>query len=124
MEQGLKEFIEETRRIIPSHFGRIITPLLSNVDNPEPNPLYYQENIFGFKKTLEERIVKTGLVMAIVGSALLPKLQGLIIDIGGSGVKDKLILGVPEVNISFVLPLACFFYIACFGFGVFKSKFN
>ena len=22
MEQGLKEFIEETRRIIPSHFGR------------------------------------------------------------------------------------------------------
>ena len=49
MEQGLKEFIEETRRIIPSHFGRIITPLLSNVDNSEPNPLYYQENILIFK---------------------------------------------------------------------------
>ena len=71
----------------------------------------------------QSKIGSAGLVMAIVGSALLPKLQGLIIDIGGSGVKDKLILGVPEVNISFVLPLACFFYIACFGFGVFKSKF-
>ena len=56
MEQGLKEFIEETKLKIPSDFGRIITPLLSNVDNPEPNPLYYQENIFGFKKTLEQRL--------------------------------------------------------------------
>lgn len=72
----------------------------------------------------QSKIGSAGLVMAIVGSALLPKLQGLIIDIGGSGVKDILIFGVPEVNISFVLPLACFFYIACFGFGVFKSKFN
>ena len=71
----------------------------------------------------QSKIGSAGLVMAIVGSALLPKLQGLIIDIGGSGVKDVLILGVPEVNISFVLPLVCFFYIACFGFGVFKSKF-
>ena len=71
----------------------------------------------------QSKIGSAGLVMAIVGSALLPKLQGLIIDIGGSGVKDVLILGVPEVNISFVLPLACFFYIACFGFGVFKNKF-
>tara|TARA_B110000003_G_C16519019_1_gene484222 strand:+ start:90 stop:317 length:228 start_codon:yes stop_codon:yes gene_type:complete len=51
------------------------------------------------------------------------KTARVIIDIGGSGVKDVLILGVPEVNISFVLPLACFFYIACFGFGVFKNKF-
>ena len=72
----------------------------------------------------QSKIGSAGLVMAIVGSALLPKLQGLIIDIGGSGVKDILIFGVPEVNISFVLPLARFFYIACFGFGVFKSKFN
>ena len=72
----------------------------------------------------QSKIGSAGLVMAIVGSALLPKLQGLIIDIGGSGVKDILIFGVPEVNISFVLPLACFFYIACFCFGVFKSKFN
>ena len=68
MEQGLKEFIEETRRIIPSHFGRIITPLLSNVDNSEPNPLYYQENIFGFKKTLEERIVKTSKTSLILNN--------------------------------------------------------
>lgn len=68
MEQGLKEFIEETRRIIPSHFGRIINPLLSNVGNSEPNPLYYQENIFGFKKTLEERIVKTSKTSLILNN--------------------------------------------------------
>jgi len=68
MEQGLKEFIEETRPIIPSHFGRIITPLLSNVGNSEPNPLYYQENIFGFKKTLEERIVKTSKTSLILNN--------------------------------------------------------
>lgn len=71
----------------------------------------------------QSKIGSAGLVMAIVGSALLPKLQGLIIDIGGSGVKDTLILGVPEINISFLLPLGCFFYIAFFGFGVFKRKF-
>ena len=71
----------------------------------------------------QSKIGSAGLVMAIVGSALLPKLQGQIIDIGGSGVKDVLILGVPEINISFVLPLGCFFYIAFFGFGVFKRKF-
>jgi hypothetical protein len=55
MEQGLKEFIEETRRIIPSHYGRIITPLLSNVDNSEPNPLYYQE-ILKPSKSLQSSI--------------------------------------------------------------------
>ncbi len=48
------------------------------------------------------------LVMAIVGGALMPTLQGLILDIGGSGYKDIQILGVPEVNFSFILPLVCF----------------
>ena len=94
MEQGLKEFIEETRRIIPSHFGRIITPLLSNVDNPEPNPLYYQENIFGFKKTLEERIVKTSITSLILNnyvSSLTNLFQDIVlifVHIYNESVKD------------------------------------
>lgn len=49
------------------------------------------------------------LVMAIVGGSILPVLQGTIIDCGT-------ILGHPAVNVSFVLPLACFFIITIFGF--------
>lgn len=49
------------------------------------------------------------LVMAIVGGALLPILQGSIIDL-------KSIMGYPAVNISFVLPLICFSVIALYGY--------
>ena len=59
-----------------------------------------------------------GLVMAIVGSALLPKLQGIVFDFGGRGVADILIFGVSEVNFSFLLPLLCFFYLSWYGFRV------
>ncbi|SFG05747.1 L-fucose:H+ symporter permease [Prevotella sp. KH2C16] len=41
------------------------------------------------------------LVMAIVGGAVMPPLQGTIIDQG-------VILGHPAVNVSYVLPLVCF----------------
>ena len=34
--------------------------------------------------------------MAIVGVLLMPKLQGMIIDIGGNGVSDTQILGVQK----------------------------
>ena len=56
-----------------------------------------------------------GLVMAIVGGALMPGLQGKIIDIGGFGVNDTQILGLSEVNFSFILPLICFVIIAFYG---------
>ncbi|SFD12782.1 L-fucose:H+ symporter permease [Algibacter pectinivorans] len=69
----------------------------------------------------QSKVGSAGLVMAIVGGALLPKLQGVIIDIGGNGVADVTILSVPEVNISFVLPLLCFVYIAWYGRKVFSS---
>lgn len=68
MEQGLKEFIEETKLKIPSHFGRITAPTIKNGDNSEPNPLYYQKNVFGFKKTLEDRIDKTSNVSSILNN--------------------------------------------------------
>ena len=66
----------------------------------------------------QSKIGSAGLVMAIVGSALLPKLQGIIIDAGGRGVADILILGVSEVNFSFMLPLLCFLYIAWYGLRI------
>ncbi len=48
------------------------------------------------------------LVMAIVGGALMPPMQGTIIDMG-------VIYGHPAVNVSFVLPLICFFVISIYG---------
>ena len=63
----------------------------------------------------DAKIGAAGLVMAIVGGALMPKLQGMIIDAGGSGVADVRILGVSEVNFSFILPLGCFILIAAYG---------
>ncbi len=61
------------------------------------------------------------LVMAIVGGAFMPILQGYILDFGGSGYADTLILGVPEVNFSFILPLICFFVVALYGYNTFKK---
>ena len=60
------------------------------------------------------------LVMAIVGGAFMPILQGLILDIGGTGYSDVRILGVPEVNFSFVLPLVCYLVVAIYGYRAFK----
>lgn len=48
------------------------------------------------------------LVMAIVGGALLPPLQGSIIDMGT-------VAGHPAVNASFVLPLICFVVVTAYG---------
>ena len=48
------------------------------------------------------------LVMAIVGGALMPPLQGMIIDCGT-------ILGHPAVNVSYILPLICFVVVAIYG---------
>jgi len=56
------------------------------------------------------------LVMAIVGGAFMPILQGMILDIGGSSYADTEILGVPEVNFSFILPLICFLVVSVYGY--------
>ena len=62
------------------------------------------------------------LVMAIVGGEFMPILQGMILDIGGQGYNDTLILGVPEVNFSFILPLICFGVVALFGYRSMKTN--
>ena len=69
----------------------------------------------------QSKVGSAGLVMAIVGGALLPMIQGSIIDAGGRGVADTTIMGVSEVNFSFVLPLICFAYIAWYGMNIFKN---
>ena len=53
------------------------------------------------------------LVMAIVGGALMPPLQGYIID-------QKVIMGWPAVNVSFVLPLISFILITIYGYHTYK----
>ncbi|QWX82804.1 L-fucose:H+ symporter permease [Cellulophaga sp. HaHaR_3_176] len=68
----------------------------------------------------ESKIGAAGLVMAIVGGALMPKMQGMIIDLGGNSVDDIKILGVTEVNFSFILPFICFLFIAFYGRLVYK----
>jgi FHS family L-fucose permease-like MFS transporter len=50
-----------------------------------------------------------GLVMAIVGGALMPPVQGSIIDLGSIG-------GYPAVNLSFLLPFICFLVVAIYGY--------
>lgn len=62
------------------------------------------------------------LVMAIVGGAFMPVLQGMILDVGGSAYNDTTIMGVPEVNFSFILPLACFFVVALYGYRTLKTN--
>jgi FHS family L-fucose permease-like MFS transporter len=71
----------------------------------------------------QSKVGSAGLVMAIVGGALLPLLQGVIIDAGGNGVADTTIMGVSEVNFSFILPFCCFLMIASYGYMAYK-KFN
>ena len=58
------------------------------------------------------------LVMAIVGGALMPPLQGSIIDAGGS---DHILFGLPSVNVSYGLPLICFLMIIIYGVRSYKK---
>lgn len=71
----------------------------------------------------EAKIGSAGLIMAIVGGALMPIAQGWILDWGGSGFSDIKILGfIPEVNFSFILPLICLSVVAYYGYNTFKSS--
>ncbi len=55
-------------------------------------------------------LASAGLVMAIVGGALMPPLQGSIIDDG------ILFSNIPAIQTSFVLPFICFIVIAIYGY--------
>lgn len=55
------------------------------------------------------------LVMAIVGGALMPPLQGAVIDLGT-------VMWLPAVNASFVLPLICFVIVSAYGFHCARKR--
>lgn len=59
----------------------------------------------------EAKIASAGLIFAIVGGALMPPLQGRLIDLGGDA---GMLFGIPSVSFSFVLPLACFVIIGIY----------
>ena len=61
------------------------------------------------------------LVMAIVGGALMPVLQGMVLDLGGPAYNDISLLGVSEVQLSFGIPLVCFIVVALYAYRSLKS---
>jgi len=65
----------------------------------------------------DAKIASAGLIFAIVGGALMPPLQGRIIDLGGESAS---LFGLPAVNVSFVLPLLCFVFIALYGWRTYR----
>jgi len=74
-------------------------------------PTIYGISLEGLKD--DATLGAAGLVMAIVGGALMPPLQGAIIDLGT-------VAGLPAVNFSFILPLISFIVIAIYGYRTIK----
>lgn len=50
-----------------------------------------------------------GLIMAILGGSVMPPLQAAIID-------KETVIGLPAVNVSFILPFICFIVIVIYGY--------
>lgn len=71
-------------------------------------PTIYGIALNGLKEE-DTSLGAAGLVMAIVGGAIMPFLQGLLIDIEKIGPFSG-------VNFSFILPLLCFCFIAIYGY--------
>ncbi len=69
--------------------------------------------LWGFANDITNPMVAAFLVMAIVGGALMPPLQGLIIDQGT-------FFGHPAVNVSYSLPLLCFVVVTIYGIRSYK----
>jgi FHS family L-fucose permease-like MFS transporter len=72
----------------------------------------------------DAKLGSAGLIFAIVGGALMPFLQGSIIDLGDPNTQliDLGMMQMDAVRVSFVLPLICFVVIAVYGFGTYKTR--
>ena len=67
-------------------------------------------------ENVEKRDTELGasfLVMAIVGGAVMPPLQGTVIDLGT-------VAGMPAVNISYALPMICFIIVTIYAYRSYK----
>ena len=64
----------------------------------------------------DAKLASAGLIFAIVGGALMPPLQGWIIDF-------KMVLGMSAVRFSFFLPVICFAVIAAYGMRSHKREY-
>lgn len=62
------------------------------------------------------------LVMAIVGGALLPYLQGYMLDLGGVGYEDVTFAGVSEMRFSFILCFVCLMVVGLYGKMVYRKR--
>ena len=63
----------------------------------------------------DAKVGAAGLVMAILGGSVLPAVQASIIDLGE-------VMGMPAVNLSFVLPLLSFVVISVFGYRTMRRE--
>lgn len=75
----------------------------------------------------EVKLASSGLIMAIVGGAFLPKIQAAIMDFGdtvnGNEVFGDVVTGgITEIHFSFILPLICLLFVAFYGFYAYKVK--
>jgi FHS family L-fucose permease-like MFS transporter len=64
----------------------------------------------------EAKLASAGLILAIGGGAVMPPLQGFLID------EATWFSGLSSVRVSFFLPLICFIVIAWFGYWVYKDS--
>lgn len=73
----------------------------------------------------EAKLASSGLIMAIVGGAFLPKIQATIMDFGekvnGQEVfGDVVTAGITEIHFSFILPMICLVFVALYGLYAYK----
>ncbi|NMH87906.1 L-fucose:H+ symporter permease [Flavivirga algicola] len=73
----------------------------------------------------EAKLASSGLIMAIVGGAFLPKIQAAIMDFGDT-VNDEEVFGdviaggITEIHFSFILPMICLVFVALYGIYAYK----
>jgi len=73
----------------------------------------------------EAKLASSGLIMAIVGGAFLPKIQAAIMDFGetvnGKEVFGDIVTGgITEIHFSFILPAICLLFVMLYGIYAYK----
>lgn len=73
----------------------------------------------------EAKLASSGLIMAIVGGAFLPKIQAAIMDIGDTVNGEEVFgdiaaFGITEIHLSFILPLICLAIVGLYGIYAYR----